>query len=92
VISEIGGLLAELKDLGIELRMVDGRLLYRPVEAMPDELATRLREVSCQQLCLELEARSDPFTAEIIELFGGEIVPENEISETVPRDFLKEDG
>ena len=82
--SSVRRVFEELNRRGIELRLVGAEVRYRPTRAMSETLAERLREIPIDRLQAELEARSDPLTAEVIAMFDGEIVPESEWGETVP--------
>lgn len=74
-------ILADLAARGIELRLDGDRILYRPAAALPAELAERLHAARAD-LALEIDARSDPFTASVLDIFDGEVVPDDEWFET----------
>lgn len=79
----VRALLGDLAARGIELCLVADRIRYRPRSAMTPDIASRLLDVR-DQLALELDARSDPFTASVLDLGDREVVPEAERGEVAP--------
>ena len=81
--SRLRSVLTALASRGIELRLVGDEVRYRPIAAMTPDLAERVREVR-DQVALELEARSDDFTAALLDAFDGDVVAADERFETAP--------
>jgi hypothetical protein len=69
-------LLADLEARGLRLKVSGDRLLYRPIAAMTEDLAARVREVKPDLLAVvrRAEAEADPFTEAVLDAFPGEVV------------------
>ena len=80
-------LMADLANLGIEIRAVGERIRFRPREAMTPELAERVRVCRDDLLALLRQGESrtpslDEFLQTVIDTFDGEVV--DEVGETAP--------
>lgn len=77
--SGVRELLAELKARGITATLEDGDVRLRPEAALSTELVRRARALK-PELVLQLGALSDPITADVIRVFGGEAVADDDES------------
>ena len=77
-------LLTDLRERGIEIRPLNGRIRFRPKSAMTPDLAERIDRLRCE-IIANYEAVQDPFTVAVMRAFGGEVVNDASWpSETAP--------